>query len=211
MRLPVLPAVIVLMILYMTSLVGLTNANQQSWYLSYTPVLLWINAILLLLYHNKWNQKTALGILASVGIVVILEWLLLPLSFVGLQNFDANLGANILAHPWSRLAYWWILFYSSSSLAEQWLSKQRTAALGLSLLLFVSLTAFVEWVATQQLTLWEFAGNQGLWIGLFLATLGQLAFYLTLKQLIDYQSNKVSIYVYGGLWIFFVGLFMFLP
>ena len=204
-----LPAVIVLMLIYMTSLVGLTTPAQQSWYLTYTAFFLWMHAIFLLLYHQNWDKTAVLFCAALIVDSFIVESVLLHTQCLLTDySFGSILGTSIMDVPITIGLYWFTLIYSTACLAGKLPVKNVLARTGIGTILMLGLLLLIHPIA-QQLGFWEHGSeNMILYYGLWTILCFAAHYFFHLKQM-DSQ-NRIAVYVYGGLAIFFSGLLMFL-
>lgn len=205
------PAVIVLMIIYMTSLVGLTSPNQHEWYLFFSPHFIALNALFLVLYHKNWNKEAIAYILGAAIFGLGFEYLAQSTNAIyGPYSFGDILEPSIGNTPLVMGLYWLILTYSSASIATKFPVKNKYAlsALGTALMLFLALLIQTP---GYNLTFWYYAEDSipVIRYALVLSVVGFIWQYLFQHFKVD-GSNKMSIYVYGGFVIFFVGLWMFL-
>lgn len=204
------PAVILLMIIYMTSLVGFTTAHQQAWYLYYTPYFILLNAILLLLYQKEWSKSTlyfgASAILAGFFVEVLAVQ---TASLYGTYIFGTTLGFTVLGVPLVMPIYWFINALSTACLVSKLPVKSPWILSALGALLMVLLTGIIHQVAPK-LNFWSISSPNGLIrLSLISFLLGFALQYLFIRLKIS-TKNPMAVYVYGGLLIFFVGVLSFL-
>ncbi|BDS10343.1 carotenoid biosynthesis protein [Aureispira anguillae] len=205
-----IPAVILLMIIYMASLVGFITPHQQAWYLFYTPFFILLNAILLGIYHKNWNKTTLQYILWSATIGFLVELLAVQTGFTyGDYQFGDTLGFSLLGVPLIMAVYWLVLAYSTACLSAKLPVNNSALKIGTGALLMAGLTGLIQQVATP-LDFWSLQGNGSFFrlIGIvFLVGLGLQYLFIRLKV---NSKNPIALYVYGGLALFFTGLISFL-
>ncbi len=203
------PAVIVLMLVYMASLIGFTTPHQQAWYLYYTPYFLLLNLIILLVYQRKWHRY--LGFFGGVVLITaaLIEGIAVETNALyGPYSFGASLGYQLSGVPLIMPVYWLIIVGSTAILAAKLLPKSAIGRVLIGTGLSLGLTILVQQVASrldfwylEPTQLWQYALVQGIVIGLLQA----LFIFWKVSS-----SNKMAGYIYGGLLIFFVGVVSFL-
>lgn len=204
---PYLPAVLLLMLIYMASMIGFTTPHQQGWFLYYTPHMVVLNALLLVLYHRpyRWSFFAFLGLSCLWGTAV--EVLALRTGAVyGAYAFGDSLGPLVFGMPWVMPLYWWVLAYSSASLSSQLLSARTAAKVILGTLLMAGLALLIQQVAAP-LDFWK--AESGWYYGLTWGCSG-LVLQLAWHRWKVADSNRIAGFVYGGLLIFFLGVWLFL-
>ena len=204
---PYLPAVILLMLIYMASMIGLTTPHQQSWFLYYTPYIILLNVLLLVLYHRPFQRAfflfLHLGLLVGAGI----EGLAVATqSLYGPYVFGPSLGPTWQGVPWVMPLYWWVLAYSSGVLADRLKQSPMVLKVGLGAVLMAGLAVLIQQVAAP-LDFWKVASSWRYGLGWLL---GGLVLQWAWQRWKVAQSNAVAVYVYGGLLIFFAGIWLFL-
>lgn len=204
------PAVVLLMIIYMTSLVGFTTAHQQAWYLYYTPYFILLNAVLLLLYQKEWSKPTfyfgasALFLGFAVEVIAVQT-----ASLYGSYSFGETLGFKALGVPLVLPIYWLVNALSTACLVHKLPLKNPWILSAFGALLMVLLTGFIHQVAPK-LNFWSISSPNGLLrLSLVWFLFGFALQYLFIRLKVS-AKNPMAVYVYGGLLIFFVGVFSFL-
>jgi len=204
------PAVILLMIIYMTSLVGFTTPHQQAWYLYYTPYFILLNAILLLLYQKEWNKSSFYFIVSTIFLGFVVEFLALQTPIVyGSYKFGNTFGLSLLGVPLAMPIYWLVSALSTACLASKlplnnpWMRSMFGASF------MVLLTGIIHQVAPI-LDFWSItSSNSLLRLSFVWFSAGFTLQYLFIRLNVS-TKNPMPVYIYGGLLIFFIGVFSFL-
>ena len=153
------PAVITLMLLYMTALVGFTTEHQRAWYLFYVPFFLLLNALFLFLYHQKWNKAAVGYVCACLGLGFVVESLAVNTGLIfGEYRFGDSLGITVMGVPLVMAFYWFMLAYSAACLAAKLPPKNRLVRAIIGALLMAILAGIVQQVAAP-LDFWHLAEN----------------------------------------------------
>lgn len=209
-RMSYVPAVILLMIIYMASLVGFTTPHQQAWYLYYTPYFILLNALLLLVYQKEWSKSVLYFGASAILIGFTVEALTIQTSSLyGTYTFGKTLGISFLGVPLVMPIYWFVNALSTASIASKLPLKNSWVRCTLGAVLMVLLTAVIHQVAPK-LDFWSMSSNNSLIrLSLVWFLVGFALQYLFIR-LNTSSKNPMAVYVYGGLLIFFVGVFSFL-
>lgn len=204
------PAVVLLMIIYMTSLVGFTTEHQQAWYLYYTPYFILLNAVLLLLYQKEWRKSTLYFGVSAIILGFLVEVLAVQTgSLYGSYHFGETFGLPLLAVPLVMPVYWLVNALSTACLVNKLPLKNPWLLSTLGALLMVLLTGIIHQVAPK-LDFWSISSPNGfIRLSLVWFFLGFALQYLFIRLKVS-SKNPMAVYVYGGLLIFFVGVFSFL-
>lgn len=206
---PYVPAVITLMLIYIVSLLGLTNPEHLHW-VFYTTFFFGIHSLALLAYHKGWNAASAKFMSATIGVGVVIELLASQVGIYGVgYQYGPSIEESLFGTTVIMAIYWFIVLYSSSSVAAKLANfnvQNKFAKAAVSGLLVVLLVGLFQQIANL-VGLWflDFSiFSYFIWF-----TVGFL-FQLFFQRLeIDY-TNRMSIYVYGGLITYLVGLIFFL-
>ena len=87
------PAVILLMIVYMASLIGFTTPHQQAWYLYYTPYFILLNVVMLFLYQRPKDKAMALFSGGTFLVAITVEAIAVNThTLYGIYSFGESLG-----------------------------------------------------------------------------------------------------------------------
>lgn len=200
------PAVILLMIIYMTSLVGFTTAHQQAWYLYYTPYFILLNAVLLLLYQKERSKSILYFGASALLLGFVAEVLAVQTNNL---SFGETLGFSFLGVPFIMPIYWFVNALSTACLVHKLPLKNPWVLSALGALLMVLLTGFIHQVAPK-LDFWSISSPNGfMLLSLSSLVLGFALQYLFIRLKVP-SKNPMAVYVYGGLLIFFIGVFSFL-
>lgn len=204
------PAVILLMVIYMASLVGFTTPHQQAWYLYYTPYFILLNAILLLFYQKEWSKSTFYFGASAMLLGFVVEVLAVQTtSLYGTYSFGTTLGLKAFGVPLVLPIYWLINALSTACLVHKLPLKNPWILSSFGALLMVLLTAIIHQVAPT-LDFWSITSSSGLnRLSLVTFLVGFALQYLFIRLDVS-TKNPIAVYVYGGLLIFFVGVFSFL-
>jgi putative membrane protein len=202
------PAVILLMIVYMASLIGVTMPHQQAWFLYYTPYFMLLNALLLLFYQK--HKTTAWGLFWGscllLGTAVELSALHTG-ALYGSYTFGESLGWKVMKMPVVMPLYWLVVVHSTAVVAARFITKPLGRLL-LGTFLSLLLMVLIHLVAPR-LDFWTFEAG-ALWRAVLVQGLVvALLQYLFVRWRVS-SENAVAGYVYGGLLIFFVGVVSFL-
>ncbi|MGH1335367.1 MAG: hypothetical protein ACRBFS_04505 [Aureispira sp.] len=202
------PAVLLLMIVYMASMIGFTTPHQQAWYLYYTPYFLLLNALIFLVYQRQWNKSLVFFLGSTLVLGGLVEGLGVHTALYGDYAFGASLGVKMGAVPLIMPIYWLIIVSSTAILAAKVWPKNTVGRLFTGVALSLSLTVLIQQVATrldfwylEGRLLWQYIVVQGLIIALL--------HYLFIRWRVA-SENNIAGYVYGGLLIFFIGVVSFL-
>lgn len=203
------PAVIVLMIVYMASLIGFTTPHQQAWYLYYTPYFLLLNLVMLLLYQRQWNRYAGF----FGGIVLITAALVEGIAVYsntlsGNYSFQTSLGYQIAGVPLIIPIYWLIIIGSTAILAAKVVPKSSVGRVLIGTSLTLILTITIQQVANN-LNFWFLAPEQ-LWQYILVQGIVATLLHLLFVHWKVSSNNRIAGYVYGGLLIFFIGVISFL-
>lgn len=204
------PAVILLMVIYMTSLVGFITPHQQTWYLYYTPYFILLNALLLGLYHKNWNKGIFKFIVATLSIGMFIEIIAVQSTVLyGNYRFGNSLGLQIMEVPLIMPIYWFILSYSTAIIVEKLPLKNQWISINIAAILMTGLSGLIQQVAAP-LDFWYLEGTTNLvrYLSLYFGV--GLGIQYLFQQLTIDAKNPIAIYVYGGLLVFFLGLLNFL-
>lgn len=200
------PAVVLLMIIYMTSLVGFTTAHQQAWYLYYTPYFILLNAVLLLLYQKDWNKSILYFGASALLLGFVAEVLAVQTSSL---CFGETLGFSFLGVPLIMPIYCFVNALSTACLVHKLPLKNPWILSTLGALLMLLLTAFIHQVAPK-LDFWSTSSpNDFIGLSFLSFFLGFALQYIFIRLKVS-SKNPMAVYVYGGLLIFFIGVFSFL-
>ena len=204
------PAVILLMVIYMTSLVGFTTAHQQAWYLYYTPYFILLNAILLLFYQKERSKSTLYFSVSTILLGFTVEVIALQTgSLYGPYTFGETLGVAVLGVPLVMPVYWLVNALSTACLVNKLPLKKPWLLSTLGALLMILLTGVIHLLAPQ-LGFWSIASANGLIRLSLVGFLTGFALQYLFIRLKLSPKNPMAVYVYGGLLIFFLGVFSFL-
>lgn len=204
---PYLPAVIVLMLIYMASLIGFTTPHQQQWFLYYTPYIVLLNALLLILYHRPFKRPFFAFLGLSLGLSTLLEVLAVQsTALYGNYAFGGSLGPQVQGVAWVMPWYAWVLAYSAGVLSDRLPVAGSVAKVAVGVLLMTGLAVLVHQVAPL-LDFWSAVP-----IGRYALVWGILGVVLqsAWQRWAVVQQNAIAGFVYGGLLIFFTGVLMFL-
>lgn len=203
---PYLPAVLVLMLIYMASLIGFTTPHQQQWFLYYTPYIVVLNAVLLVLYHRPFKAPFFAFLGISLVLSAGLEWVAVHhTALYGSYAFGASLGPQVQGVPLAMPLYAWVLAYSASALSDR-LPVGTAVKVAIGTLLVAGLAVLVHQVAPL-LDFWSAVPTMR--YGLVWGALG-LALQLIWQRGNIANENNIASFVYGGLLIFFFGVWLFL-
>lgn len=204
------PAVILLMIIYMASLVGFTTPHQQAWYLYYTPYFILLNAFLLFVYHKEWNKSMVYFGAATLLLSFSIETLAIQTNNIyGNYSFGKTLGFSLLGVPLVLPIYYLVNSLSTACIVDKFPLKNIWLQSSMGALMMIVLTGFIHQVASP-LDFWFIEGEHASFRFLTVSFLvGFVLQYLFLRLKIS-TKNPMAVYVYGGLLIFFVGVFSFL-
>ncbi|WP_052599471.1 hypothetical protein [Aureispira sp. CCB-QB1] len=200
------PAVILLMIVYMASLVGFTTPHQQAWYLYYTPYFILLNALLLFLYQKEWNKSVFFFIASTLILSLGIETLMtqtIPYSF------GKTLGFSLLGIPLVMPIYWLVNAFSTACIIHKSPLKNQWLQIISGALLMTGLTGLIHQVAPK-LDFWTIASTNGNSLFFAVVFLWSLVCQYLFARLQVSSKNSMAIYIYGGLLIFFIGVFSFL-
>lgn len=204
------PAVIVLMLIYMTSLVGFITPHQQAWYLFYTPFFILLNALFLILYHPQKGKDLLQYMGLSMGIGFLVELVALQIgNLYGQYTFGSSLGPTALGVPFIMPIYWFMLAYSSACLAAKVPTQNNWLVQSIGTILMISLTFAIQQVA-QSLQFWTLEGNSSIAFVFGFYVLVSFGLQYLFSRLKLDVSNPMALYVYGGLLLFFLGVINFL-
>lgn len=203
------PAIILLMIVYMASMIGFTTPHQQAWYLYYTPYFLLLNALIFAAYQKQWN-KQLVSFWASVLVTgCLVEVIAVHTSVLyGNYFFGGSLGHKIVGVPIIMPIYWLIVVASTAVIAGKLLPKNALGRILLGALLTIGLSLLIQQVAVR-LDFWYVTTNQ-LWRYLLVQLIINVFLqYLFIRWRVS-SENVIAGYIYGGLLIFFIGVVSFL-
>lgn len=203
------PAVLVLMLIYMASLIGFTTPHQQAWYLYYTPYFLLLNLVMLLVYQRVWNRH----LVFFGGIVLITAALVEGIAvktnaLYGNYFFGASLGYQIAAVPIIIPIYWLVIITSTAILAAKIAPKSSVGRVLLGTGLTLGLILLIQQVASR-LDFWHLAPTQIWQYALVQGIVALVLHFLFIHWKVS-SNNRIAGYVYGGLLIFFIGVVSFL-
>jgi len=201
------PAVIVLMLIYMTSLVGLTNDTQFSWYLGYSNLFIILHTLFLLLYHKTWNKPMLIFSAIAMFLPLIIDCAVLCTDLLGTQfayreHFST---LNCCGVPLIMGLYWFNWNYSSAYLSSK-LPINNNLLLSLTGALMILIGITLVHLVIPHLGFWE----ETSWVYLALWTVIGFMVQYSYHALEVKAENSMALYVYGGMLIFFSGLVMFL-
>jgi putative membrane protein len=198
------------MVIYMASLVGFTTPHQQTWYLYYTPYFILLNVILLLIYQKEWNKSNLYFGASAIVLGFVVEVLAVQTaSLYGSYNFGKTLGFRVLGVPLIMPIYWFLSALSTACLVNKLPLKNPWVLSTFGALLMVFLTGIIHQVASA-LDFWSISSSNSLIrLSLVWFLVGFALQYLFIRLKAS-AKNPMAIYVYGGLLIFFVGVFSFL-
>ncbi len=199
-------AIGVLTILYLVGIVGVALPFHPDFVLL-TPLNLLISLIIMLMFHDEWNQRIIIFLFTSYLVGFGAELFGVQTGFLfGDYQYGHVLGPKIWGTPLMIGVNWMILAYASGTIANtvlnnlHWLLRAVFAAL-----LMVGLDVLIEPVA-MRLGFWSWAGDTvplQNYIGWFLVALPLLCiFTITLKSV----RNKVAIALFILQFIFFLSL-----
>jgi putative membrane protein len=194
----------------MTSLVGFTTEHQKAWYLYYTPYFILLNAILLFLYQKEWSKSVLYFGASTILLGFTVEVLAVQTnSLYGSYSFGETFGVTTLGVPLVMPIYWLVNAFSSACLVNKLPLKNPWVLSTLGALLMVLLTGIIHLVAPK-LDFWSISTpNDLLRLSFVWFFLGFALQYLFIRLNIN-SKNPIAVYVYGGLLVFFVGVFSFL-
>ncbi len=200
-------AVIILLVVYMAALIGYTTPTQQSWYFDATPYFVLFNALLLLLYNSRKDKNFALFTTASLASI----WGILLLS-VQMGWVDYTYNSDTLGEwdggglPFAAPALWYCITYSSVLMVNK-LPAGNILKIVFSTLVSIALFAIIHQSA-QSLDMWRVQAPAGInFIAPALMALTTAILFYVFK--LGDTQNKIAVYIYGGLFVFFVGMVMF--
>lgn len=203
------PAVILLMIVYMASLIGFTTPHQQAWYLYYTPYFLLLNGLILLLYQRDWNQQLGFFLASTMLLGSLVEGLGVHTGWLyGNYSFGETLGWKIAEVPAVLPVYWLVVVGSTAILAAKLLPNNSWGRILLSTALALGLTVLLQQVAAP-LDFWFLESGKLVQYILVQSLAVALLQYLFVAWKVS-SKNAIAGYVYGGLLIFWVGVVSFL-
>lgn len=203
------PAVIILMIVYMASMIGFTTPHQQAWYLFYTPHFLLLNLLILLVYQRQWDKTLGFFFGSTLVVSSLVEYLAVYSDVLyGNYSFGASLGPQLGSVPIIMPIYWLVIVGSTAILAAKIRPQNSIGRIIMGTTLSLSLMVLIQQVATrldfwylESSLLWQYILVQGLAISLLQ--------YLFVRWRVT-KENIIAGYVYGGLFIFFIGIISFL-
>lgn len=203
------PAIVLLMIVYMASMIGFTTPHQQAWYLYYTPYFLLLNAIILAVYQKNKDKSLVLFWGSTLVAGTMIEGVAAKTgALYGAYRFGESLGPLVAEIPAAMPIYWLVIVGSSAVVAAKLLPKQTVGRILLGTLLAVGLNVLVQQVAArldfwylETSQLWQYILVQGLVVALLNYLFGRWQVS---------SDNKLAGYIYGGLLIFFGGVAFFL-
>ncbi|MDC0230895.1 carotenoid biosynthesis protein [Aureispira] len=204
------PGVIILMLYYVSFLIGLTTGVDQDWFLRYGASFIYINTVLIFFYQKEWNKATIKFFAACFVVGFSLELILVKSNFIlGNYYFGDSLGLKIFGIPFVIGFYWLILSYSAGNLASKLPIRSFFGKVSAGAILQICLILFILQFASR-LDLWHLdpASDEIRYCIVWL--LFGFVFQVYYHKLNIEKSNRIASFVYGGLWIFFVGLLMFL-
>lgn len=203
------PAVILLMIVYMASLIGFTTPHQQAWYLYYTPYFILLNVVMLFLYQRPKDKAMALFSGGTFLVAITVEAIAVNThTLYGIYSFGESLGPKIASVPWALPFLWLLILGSTAVIAAQLLPQKPAARVALGTVLSLGMFTLIAWVAPR-LDFW-FLEAGALWrYALVLGLVAALLQYLFVRGRVA-SDNRVAGYLYGGLLLFFVGVVSFL-
>ncbi|MFK7798856.1 MAG: carotenoid biosynthesis protein [Aureispira sp.] len=204
------PAVIVLMIVYMASLIGFTTPHQQAWYLYYTPYFLLLNLVILLLYQRQWNRYAGFfGGIVLITTALVEGVAVYTNTLYGNYSFGASLGYPIAGVPIILPIYWLIIIGSTAILTAKVVPKSSVGRILIGTGLTLTLTITIQQVANR-LNFWVLDPQQLWQYVLVQGVVATLLHFLFVHWKVS-SDNRIAGYVYGGLLIFFIGVISFLP
>lgn len=197
-------SVIVLLVIYMTAMIGLITPSQRGWYLSYLPYFMLLNAIFLVAYAEEKNKTLLIfGSLTFLGSFLV-EYIGTKLAW---SNYGQSFGWLVDGVPVTMAIFWLVVVYSSCSMAGK-LPANKGVKTATATVLSVILFAVVHQVAFL-LDFWNVNRDNPVYNFIVPVTISLVFSFLFFTLKLS-PKNKMAIYVYGGLFIFFVGMIMFL-
>lgn len=197
-------SVIVLLVLYMTAMIGLITPSQRAWYLAYLPYFMLLNATFLMAYAAEKDKK----LVVFTGLTFLGSFLVEYIGTkLGWSSYGHSFGWLVDGVPVTIAVFWLVVIYSSCCMAGKLPAnkgvKTATAA-ALSVILF----AVVHQVAFL-LDFWHVNASNPAYNFIIPVVISVVFAFLFFTLKLKSQ-NKMAIYVYGGLFVFFVGMIMFL-
>ncbi len=196
--------VIILLATYMATMIGFVTPHQQAWYLSYMPYFLGFNLVVLLAYAEKKTSQLFL----YTGGMIIFSFLVEYIALLVEGNFYGNsFGTQLGGVPPLIGLLWFVMVYSASYLGNK-IPSTTIVKIGVSTVLSMGLFSLVNQVAPK-LDFWHSPSSAIIfpWVApLIISLLGAWIFVQYKITLV----NKIALYIYGGLVVFFVGMLLFL-
>ncbi len=202
--------VIILLLFYLSYLMGLTAGGQEAWFMRNAAAIIYINIGLLFWYHKKWNLENLLYWTGLVFFGFAMEMVAAKTNMLyGEYSFGPSLGPKVAGVPYAVGFYWLMLSYSSACAAAKMKLQSTQVRTVVAATLQTSLAMLIFQLAVK-LKFWSIAVHEQSQIRYALVYFG---FALVLQSIfgrlkID-ASNKIAPYVYMLLWVFFFGLWMF--
>lgn len=204
---PYVPAVVLLMLIYMASLVGVTMEHQRDWFLFYTPHIIVFNALLLALYHRPYRWPMGAFLVGSLVVGAVVEGASVYTGMpYGDYAYGNRLGPMVAGVPLILPLYWWILAYSSGRLAGGLGAQNDFLKILLGATLMAGLAVLIQSVAAP-LGFWYAEATWRYGLSWWLAG---VVLQMLWRRWSVADSNAIAGYVYGGLLIFFAGIVLFL-
>jgi len=196
-------AVITLLVVYMTALIGFTTPSQQGWYLYYLPHFLFFNAFLLAAYADRKSANLAIYSIGSMVIGFFGEVVAVQQDWV---SYGSNLGYQVASTPLIMGVFWFIVTYSSACIVNK-LPAKRPLKILVTTIISIVLFSLLHQAAP---TLGFWSQNSQAVLNFIAPTLISLVLAFAFFRMRVTSKNKIAVYVYGGLFVFAIGLIMFL-
>ena len=204
------PGTIILMLYYLSYLTGLTSGGQEAWFMKYAASMFYLNTVMLLIYHRKWNIGSLLFFcgVAAAGFAFELTASQTNLIY-GHYSFGKSLGLSVSGVPWAIGLYWLVITISSGCFAAKFKIKPAGLRAILAALLQTGVALLIFQVATK-LDFWNISLSKDSMIrfGLVNLLFSFILQYLFIKMKVASQNN-IAVYAYLLLIVFFGGLFIF--
>lgn len=158
-KLPLVPAAVVLIIFYLVGLAGLAMEQTRTLFMALTPLNLAISAIFLFAFHRQWNKAFLYFILITFLVGLGVEMLGTNTGFpFGAYTYGASLGPKIFGTPIIIGLNWLILIYATGAISRR-LPIIRIWRAVVGAILMVMLDVVLEPVAIQ-LDFWSWEGTE---------------------------------------------------
>jgi uncharacterized membrane protein len=144
--------------LYAVGVVGMCVPLLRPYFLLFTPFLLLLNCVLLLITHQGWNARTVLyfGLVVLLGYSIELAGVRTGLIF-GEYNYTDVLGLGLAGVPFIIGINWLVVLYGSAAISFRWLGDKVYTPVMAAALMTV-LDVFLEPVAIK-LGFWVWSGG----------------------------------------------------